>query len=442
MKTITKYILLLLPAFMLAGCAAEDVAENVEPGKGKVTFNVSFDRHDATRDEASALNVNTLLYEMYDSQGEPAGLTGSVDIVDGIIQPFSIDWEGGQYTMVFWAQNSACDLYDTGNLQTVSLDYSKAVNNDDTMDAFYGSAQITIDGDSSATVVLKRPFTQLNIAFYTGGESFTTSQITLSQAYSQLNLMTGAVSGLEDNVVYQASEVPGGTIEINGEEYPYLSKTMVLTGNENLNVNLEMVLEGLDNKMIYTYNDVPLSQNYRANVVGDESSGVPDTQEPLEPIDILFNFGNPESLQQYLPGLPAYTDWTKDGSNYRYVLETPLEYGGISMNFEKLTGTSAPCFYWVSSGEIYDLRVYSGNNFTISVEDGYKLSRITLITDKTTASTFKKISVVTNNNGTWDDSVSKQLTWTSSPTESLSSLTFTPGGTQRIATIQVWADPL
>lgn len=69
------------------------------------------------------------------------------------------------YTIVFWAQSSKSDAYDTNNLRLMEVNYDKAVNSDEYRDAFCKSESFSV-GTLNATrdVILNRPFAQINVA--------------------------------------------------------------------------------------------------------------------------------------------------------------------------------------------------------------------------------------------------------------------------------------
>ena len=48
-------------------------------------------------------------------------------------------------------------------MRTIYVNYTNASNNDETRDAFFKSEKFTVNGDISLNIVLKRPFSQLNV---------------------------------------------------------------------------------------------------------------------------------------------------------------------------------------------------------------------------------------------------------------------------------------
>lgn len=129
------------------------------------------------------------------------------------------------YRVVFWAQNSACDAYDTEDLKEIKVKYEHTVddetvnyyNNDESRDAFCGMAILTPDDvESSKNVILHRPFAQINIGT-TGADyanliynpnvkpnymTITQSKITVEGVANRYNALKGiAYAKNEDDIV-------------------------------------------------------------------------------------------------------------------------------------------------------------------------------------------------------------------------------------------------
>lgn len=69
-----------------------------------------------------------------------------------------------KYRIVFWAQDSRCNAYDTKDLTAIKVNYSGAANNDESRDAFSKvSDEITAKSRGIIKVELRRPLSQINI---------------------------------------------------------------------------------------------------------------------------------------------------------------------------------------------------------------------------------------------------------------------------------------
>lgn len=156
--------------------------------KGKVTVqNVEDDAYTSAWED----NQMTLTFKNSGAfTGEENGLTLKIRV------------EGGKYyKLVCWAQNSECKAFNTEKLTQVYVDYSKVKNNDELCDAFCKASEPFNSEAKSLTVVLRRPFAQINVGtagwdyegaaiLKPGPVTYTESAITLfgvAQCYDVLN---------------------------------------------------------------------------------------------------------------------------------------------------------------------------------------------------------------------------------------------------------------
>ena len=124
------------------------------------------------------------------------------------------------YRVVFWAQCSKFDRYDTSDLEEIKIDYSKSVksktfisNNNESCDAFYGFVDFAGDSQKTVEVVLHRPFTQINIG--TTGADYKTliydeklnpanvilteSKIKIKGVANRFNAIKGTATAVDEN---------------------------------------------------------------------------------------------------------------------------------------------------------------------------------------------------------------------------------------------------
>lgn len=118
------------------------------------------------------------------------------------------------YRLVCWAQNSGTDAYDTSDLAAIEVDYTGALNNDESRDAFTAYKEFngalryqTID------VVLTRPLAQINIGttgadyknlkygerMNPSGVTITESEIKVSGVANRFNALTGVATAENDD---------------------------------------------------------------------------------------------------------------------------------------------------------------------------------------------------------------------------------------------------
>ena len=153
---------------------------------------------------------------------------------------------------------------------------------------FYFHETISVDGSDSRTIMLQRPFAQLNIgtnditAATNSGLTVDKAAVKLTDVCNRFNLLSGKASAVEtentklnaDNtldVTFAAADIPvtktgdegeGETFPVGG--YSYLAMNYVLVGSDNATSTVTLTVDGVD----HTYSGVPLRANYRTNIYG------------------------------------------------------------------------------------------------------------------------------------------------------------------------------
>ena len=225
-----------------------------------------------------------------------------------------------EYTVLFWAQKRGTGVYNTDALTDVY--YAKTWNgseddanclysNQESYEAYYATEFIS-DGDKkSRTVVLKRPFAQLNLGtkntqMENTGKEFgegeynvevVSSKVTVSNVGTRFNVANNyvatpdkeasiAVTG-ESSVTFETATDPSNIegdassqfeyITVNGQKYEYVAMNYLFATGSNVTVSYEIntVLSDKNNthtteaKVTNTVYEVPLQENYRTNIVGN-----------------------------------------------------------------------------------------------------------------------------------------------------------------------------
>lgn len=130
--------------------------------------------------------------------------------------------EEGEYKIVCWAQSSQCKAYDTKDFTNVKVSYEGAKNNDETRDAFCVAQTFTVSENSkSTTVVLKRPFAQINVgtsgadyrntAITPGGTYYTYSAVTISGAANSINIVKNEIGAAKTTATFANAKIPAYT---------------------------------------------------------------------------------------------------------------------------------------------------------------------------------------------------------------------------------------
>ena len=280
-----------------------------------MNFSLGLDGFKATR-SAAECTADMLVYSLFDSEGnllENIGVNGMVvkenAFGSGQSETISVSLLKNQtYTIVFWAQDSACDAYTIAAEQDglkVDVDYNGG-NNDETRDAFFASETFTVEGDAAIDVVPKRPFAQINLgvtpedwdAAVASGINVTKSKAVIKNAATSINLLDGSVSG-ETVVTYDFADLPSTVTRANSNvkdlnvgdaSYKWLSMSYILTDDSKSTLDsngLQFALatsagdnivfdEGLHN--------VPVQRNWRTNIVGNVLTGETSFNVSVDPI--------------------------------------------------------------------------------------------------------------------------------------------------------------
>ena len=182
------------------------------------------------------------------------------------------------YNVIFWAQNKACGAYDVTDLQKVGVDYSviAADGNQDKYDAFYAYEQFKVTGPFDETVVLHRPFAQLNF----GADSMQTTlgdvkvestSVTVSRLATVFNTVTGLGENEVTDVVFEAKGLATDeNLMVVGEPYTWVTMDYMLMMDAHDAVEVDAVFNvGMEAPVKHNISSVPLRKNYRTNIVGD-----------------------------------------------------------------------------------------------------------------------------------------------------------------------------
>ena len=321
-----KKIIYSAAAMALAFFAASCQQENLEPvGKGNtVTYTVEAPGALQTKAIADGMNVNELVYEVWlTSANGTTNLNGAQKLYQATAQMFHEDGKNKatvtldlvndqHYTVLFWAQVAEAQAYNTTELTAVS--YAKPLNeylsNDESLAAFY-AVDFVNDGEAAnSTVLLKRPFAQVNLctlnskdAAQAAGDyniALVNSKMTLESVPTTFNVATKDVDN-EKKIEFAYNAVPGGEdniIKVNGKDYYYAGMNYVFAGsNVSLTYDIQTSLNGSTNYATVnnTISDVPVRENFRTNIVGNLLTSTTDYEiivdarfnEPAEVFEVV-----------------------------------------------------------------------------------------------------------------------------------------------------------
>lgn len=311
-------------------CSNDELDMAQSGNEAQVTFSLAAEGGIATRAISDGTGAKKLVYAVYNASGELIETIANTDVNGQIVDNSAFDdgltenvtitlAKGQQYTVAFWAQNPNCTAYTTTDLKNVTIDYA-GLNNDETRDAFFKAETFTVTGNTEIDVVLKRPFAQINVGVYqtdwdaakASGIEIEKSKVTIKNAATSINLLTGQVGG-EQTVEYGFDIIPAQfatpeTLNVDldndgtKENYVYLSMSYILANDETTGY-AKTTLEDLDftfapisgNNINFSegLNAVPVQRNWRTNIIGKILTGDVTFNITIDPIyDGEYNNGN------------------------------------------------------------------------------------------------------------------------------------------------------
>ena len=155
------FTMLAASTMMLAtGCSSsDDTVATQESNLATVSFSVQADAVVGTRAISDGTGADELIYRVFDKEGHVISASLAKKTETGLTVYLA---KGQTYKVAFWAQDANCTAYTVDDNMGVTVNYA-GVNNDETRDAFFKTVDVTVTGDMSVDVTLKRPFAQINV---------------------------------------------------------------------------------------------------------------------------------------------------------------------------------------------------------------------------------------------------------------------------------------
>lgn len=287
-------------AMLSAASCQKEPAASVEGGNAVVSLSVALPEAPQTRAIAQAEKADIVYFEVWnsdwtkklrvqDKDGNPFE-SAPVDVTTRRANIELTLVADQTYNFLFWAQNKDCGAYswdqsyDGLGLKKVNIDYSKMAEdgNNDIYDAYYKRYQLKVNGAINETVVLYRPFAQLN---------FATERMTTSFGDVQLMASSVTVTGLSTAFdLYNecgVEEDPANPVSVtfvpkdalvkiseplntNNKDYTWLTMDYMLMQGVSDLVEVEASFDlDMDVPVEHKIASVPLKKNYRTNIIGD-----------------------------------------------------------------------------------------------------------------------------------------------------------------------------
>ena len=239
----------------------------------------------------TGLTADKVACAVYDANGdEMTALRQYVDVQDGTPRTATYNVrlaKGQDYRVAFFAYNEAGNHYDLTDLKSIKI--NAANSNVETRDAFTNYIDIKADdltnkSNIEETVILKRPFAQLNLGIdgteYTdaanAGVVITKSKITVSNVYNAFNAFanTVATDATLGTMTFDMNAVPTEALTVNGVDYTYLALNYLLVGDLTQEKSLTdvefewLTADGKTNNPTTHFINIPVQRNYRTNILG------------------------------------------------------------------------------------------------------------------------------------------------------------------------------
>ena len=290
-----------------ASCQKENFSARQEGDVVTATLTVQAPGQPGTKVIGDGMTADNLVFAVFDETGAELPELRQGDWTKGQEEiTFGGDLQttvtvklvrGKEYTFVCWAQNETATCYDFEDMKNIGISYD-GLAQDETRDAFYASVQTgKITENFSKTIVLNRPFAQINVgttdlieAQKAGLEIdnlYTT--MTVKNAATVLNTFTGAASAAEEvTFAYAHTVAPVEKLIINkdkvvnnptiaiADEYGWLAMNYILVADGTVNgassalAEVSFAIRENDATVLTSYDvpNVPVQRNYRTNIVG------------------------------------------------------------------------------------------------------------------------------------------------------------------------------
>ena len=214
-----------------------------------------------------------------------------------------------EYTILFWAQKKGTGVYNTDYLTNVHYEKSPKtglLSNQEDYAAFYATDFVSDSDPKSKTVVLKRPFAQLNLATKNTADEYgvvvESSKVIVTKVGSHFNVATNiaetpgnrGVNSVTEPLefVFNTANDPSGEdeyITVNGQKYEYVAMNYMFATGETVTVQYEIntILTGTNGqaataKVTNEVLNVPLKENYRTNIVGNLLTSTTDYEVVID----------------------------------------------------------------------------------------------------------------------------------------------------------------
>ena len=284
-----SYLFGMMAATMFFASSCQNELDSTSLETSVVSFNLGTPEI-ASRAFSDGTMATKLQYAVYNEAGEELTALTKDDESIAVGQTKNVKLQlttGNTYSIIFWAANADAPYTVNFADKTMSVNYDKALSNDEVRDAFFARRTFEVKGNQTETIELKRPFAQLNIGTndYTAstkaGYTVTQSYVEVP-VYTTLNLFDGTVSGQETRKFGYAA-IPSANETFPVSDYEYLSMNYLLVGAEQELVDVKFGYTNGTTAKERIVGSVPVQRNHRTNIYGQLITSNVDVNVEIKP---------------------------------------------------------------------------------------------------------------------------------------------------------------
>ncbi|MCC8037478.1 MAG: hypothetical protein LIP02_04975 [Bacteroidales bacterium] len=282
-----KSFILAAGLLLLASCSNDDFDGMATGGDATVTISASLPSDISSRAYSDGLTAEHLDYAVYESGADTPIIEGT-GTFDNRSTTLTLQLVTGKsYEVIFWAQKKGAPYTWNSATKTVTVDYTDAALNDEDRDAFYSVESFTVEGATTITSTLKRPFAQINVGTNDINQAgladkYISATMSVKDVYSAFNLSTGKVDdSTKGDVEFTETLRPNqglATTDASYEKFPvgdkagdyeYLAMAYVLVGADKQTSDIELAFYDSGDKFHeLSVPGAPIQRNYRTNIFG------------------------------------------------------------------------------------------------------------------------------------------------------------------------------
>ncbi len=296
MKTKNLFLSMLAVAGVLfsTSCSKEEVVSNPSSEFVNATFTLGTANGIGTRAEIGmGLKADVVECAVFDAAGEEMENLRQTVNVDMNSTPRTAQYsvrlaKGQNYRVVFFAYTSNSNAYNVENMKSIKIlpNQSSNIENRDAFTNFIDikAEDLTNKSNLENTVILKRPFAQLNLGVdateladaANAGVVINQSKITVTNVYNAFNAFDNDVAddAVSAPMTFAMNAVPTEKLVVGGAEYTYLALNYLLVGDKGQEKSLTdvefewLTADGKTNNPTTHFINIPVQRNYRTNIIG------------------------------------------------------------------------------------------------------------------------------------------------------------------------------